>query len=60
LCTIHGRKERRRKKINIQKQSDHHTPSCAISRGRRYDDASKKTIENQVWLLGGVTYTPPE
>jgi len=51
----------KKKKKDIQKQFNHHTPSCAISRGRRYDDASKKkTIENQVWPLGGVTYTQPE
>ena len=60
MCTLHDRKERRIRKKDIRKQSNHHTPSCAISRGRRHDDASKKTAKVQVWSLGGVTYAPPE
>jgi len=60
LCTLHGRKKRRRRKKDFQKQSDHHTPSCTISRGRSHDDASKKIAKDQVWPLGGVTYAPPK
>jgi len=49
------RENKEKKRNDYRRQFDHHTLSCAISRGKGHNNIFKKMMKGQVWPPKGIT-----
>jgi hypothetical protein len=55
-CTLHIRREKRRREIKWPSEFDHHNLSHATPDRKGHDGTSRETVEAQLYISNGITH----